>query len=324
VRGAWRYLLLAWAVSLALALALGAIVRDAVRQSLGASLAAERMRASWDSLWYASFSTQASGVAATLRPSVGGAGAVLDALDALLDGFAGVLAGGAGTGVLPAMLVYLVAWTFLGGGLLATFARPSDREPFLGRATRVFPRMAMVSAAALSIYALVLGPIRSALDGQVAAALRDRIDERVAFAWTAGEYALLWAMLVAVQLVADYAKVYVVRADDRRVFVAPLAAIARAARLVIRQPRRTAGLFAATGLVWLTVLALYAWVAPGARVSSAGAILGAFALGQVYVLGRIAVRGLFLASETALCTALDAPRPQAWAGEAPARLEAVR
>jgi hypothetical protein len=324
VPAAWRYLLLAYAVSLALALALGAIVRDAVRQSLGASLAAERMRASWDSLWYASFSTQASGVAATLRPSVGGAGAVLDALDALLDGFSGVLAGGAASGALPAMVVYLVAWTFLGGGLLATFARPSDHETFLGRAARVFPRVALVSAAALFIYGLVLGPLRSALDGQVAAALRDSIDERVAFAWTAGEYALLWALLLAVHLVADYAKVYVVRADDRRLFVAPFAGIARAARLVVRQPRRTAGLFAATGIVWLALLALYALAAPGARVSSSAAILGAFALGQVHVVGRIAVRALFLASETALCTALDAPRPQAWADEPPARLEAVR
>ena len=63
-----RYLLLAYAWNLVLAVCLGVMVDDAIRTSLGSSLAGDRMRAGWDSLWYYSFSAQASPTAWIMCP----------------------------------------------------------------------------------------------------------------------------------------------------------------------------------------------------------------------------------------------------------------
>jgi hypothetical protein len=300
-----RYVLLAYGLNLALALGLAAVVHDALSRSLGASLAAGRMRASWDSLWYASYATQASGPAATLRPSVSGIGAVLDALDAFLDGFASVLPTAAGTGLLPAAIVYLLAWTFLGGGFLATFTRREPGDGFLAGAARFFPRLLVLAALGLAGYAALLGPLRGALEDGVAARLHDVFDERVRFAWTLAVYAAVWVLVLLLNLVLDYARVQVVRADDPRWLRAPFAALAGAVRLVGRHPLKTGALYLGTGLLWLLWLGLYAAVVPGARTASAAAILGGFLLGQVYVAGRVALRCVFYASEARLCAALD-------------------
>jgi hypothetical protein len=299
------YVLLAYAWNLVLAAVLAAVMFESIRASLGSSLAGDRMRAGWDSLWYYGFSAGASGVAATLKPSVVGIGAILDGLDSFLDGFAGLIAGGVGTGVLPLAILYLLSWTFLGAGFLGAFAG-SPEPGFLARAARHFPRLLAVSTMGLVAYWVVLGPLRGRLDGVRDAALHDVIDERVRFAWTASEYLALWALVCLVNVLLDYTKVFLVRSGERSL-LSPLRATKRALVLVFRHPAAVGGLYVLTGLFWLTLLALYAAVAPGAGQSSAPGIAGAFLLGQFYLVARIAIRCFFYASETALSVDLGEP-----------------
>src|SRR5262249_20709060 len=139
LRGRVRYVAAAYALNLLLAGILGAILMGGIRDSLGSSLAGDRMRSGFDSLWYNSFSTQATGVASTFRPSVTGIGAVFDALDSFLEGFDSLFSRGVGSGVLPVAALYWIVSIFLSGGFLAMFAGPADRRSFAADACRSFP-----------------------------------------------------------------------------------------------------------------------------------------------------------------------------------------
>lgn len=305
VARAWRYVLLAYAVNLALTLGLAVFVQDALRSSLGSSLAGERMKANWDSFWYASFSAGAEGVAASFRPSVSGPGAVLDALEAQLDGFAAIDAN-----FWPLLATYWAAWSFLSAGFVSWFVVPDRRVGFLARAAGLFGRFLPISLVGLCGYAAILGPIRSWADTLVASRLRQVSDERVHFAWTLGEYLFLWTLVVLVSLVIDYAKVFVARKTDASAAARVVAlSFGAAVRFVARRLASVAFLHGLIGLVGLLLMVFYVAFVPGALDATAAAVFGTFLFGQVFVLSRMALRCLFYASEAALVAEFaDAPR----------------
>jgi hypothetical protein len=303
---ALRPVLLAYALNLALALVLGAVVFEAIQTSLGTSLAGERVRAGWDAQWYDGFSAQAQGTASTFRPSVSGAGAVLDAVDGFLDGFSALLARGAGTGVVPAAVLYLLAWSFFTAGFVGTFAARPSGAGFLALGARWFPRLLPLSLLGFAFYFVLLGPVRAHLADAVEARLHDVIDERTRLVWTLAAYACLWLVVGLGNLVLDYAKVLcVLGAEDanrrrpRFVF-----AIARALGLVVRHPTATIGLYAATAVGGLLLLAGYVAVVPGSGTASGAAVAGTFALGQLFVLSRVLLRATFVAGEVLTASAL--------------------
>jgi hypothetical protein len=307
--GGWRYLVLAYAGNLLLAAVLGATLMSAIATSIGPSLAGTRLRRGFDSFWFNSFSAQATGVASTFHPSVTGAGAVFDALDSFLSGFDGFFAGGLASNVLPVAVLYLVWWTFLGGGFISACAAPGESWDFARRAVRVFPRMLALSAVGLVFYALLLVGVRPALDLGVYLVTRESTDERVFFAWTLGAYLGLWIVVWAGNMVLDYAKIALVRQRGIPALAAPFRAVATAVRLVARRPRETALLYGLNGAVWVATLLVYWAVVPGADHSSAASIAAVFLLGQTFVFSRVGIRCWFLASETALFGALQDGAP---------------
>ena len=76
-------------------------------------------------------------------------------------------------------------------------------------------------------------------------------------------------------------------------------AMVAGARFVRRNAASVTALYALTGLLFAALLVVYASVAPGAGSSPARAWIGV-AIGQLYLLGRLWIRLVFLASETAL------------------------
>ena len=93
----------------------------------------------------------------------------------------------------------------------------------------------------------------------------------------------------------DYAKVRLV-VEDRR---SALAALAAALSFITRNPGAVLGLYALNALVFVLVLAAWALLAPGAGGAGLSMWL-AFAISQVYVLARLALKLQFMASQTAL------------------------
>ena len=102
-------------------------------------------------------------------------------------------------------------------------------------------------------------------------------------------------LLVLVNIVFDYAKVRAV-VEDRR---SMMGAIFAGARFVRRNAATVASLYLLTASLFVGLLLVYAVAAPGANSTGAGFWLG-FAIGQLYLLGRLWIRLVFFASETAL------------------------
>lgn len=299
--GAWRAVVGAYALNLVLAVTLGWLVYTAIGASLGSSLAGVRMHEGFDPHWYNSFSAQATGVAATFRPTVNGKGAVFDAVDAFFDGFLWLIFG-PDSSLLPLALVYLVAWSFLSGGFIARFAGAPAGSFLVSARRHLFPMLG-VTVVGLVAVVLVLGPLRASLDARIAAFLRESIDERDRFAWTVAEYLLLWTIVWWTRVVVDYAKVATVLRGGSAL-PAAVAGVWRALTIVARHPVRTCGLHATIGVLWLVTLAIYVAIVPGTTVSSTWGVVGAFVLGQAWILSRVFIRALLFAGATVTAVAL--------------------
>lgn len=302
VAGVW---LLTFLVSLPLAVAL----RGMIVQHLGSSLAAETAATGVNYEWWQEFSAQATGLGVTFKPTIIGFGAVLDNLSAFLDNEHRPIV------IVGAASAYLVLWLFLAGGIIDRYARErATRSAGFFAACGVyffrFLRLAFVMAIA---YGILFGYVHPWLfDRLYPNAIHDVAVERSAFLVRVGLYAFFGLLLAACNLVFDYAKVRAV-VEDRR---STLGAIAAAARFIRRNVAAAVSLYLADFVLFLIVVAAYAFVAPGAGTSG-WTMWAGFAVGQAYVAARLFVKLVFWASETALFQSrlahagyVAAPQPQ--------------
>jgi hypothetical protein len=295
VRGASRYLLLAYVGSFVLALPLAAAMKRSIARSVGRSEVGARIREGFDGLWYQGFMAKADGLAASFDSSVVGIGSVFNALNGLVTGKpldVHVL-------IVAVSLAYLALWVFLGAGLVARFAAVRSNG-FFADAVRHFPRFVALAGVAGVMYWLILGPLRSGLGELVEQINHETIDERVHFAWVLGKYAVVWSLVWVVALVFDYAKIASVLREGESL---PMN-LRRALGLVVGNKKRTVGLSAALLSEFVLLTVVYWAVAPGAGYGSWAAIVGVFVLGQGYLVGRIALRGWFYASQTVMARGL--------------------
>jgi hypothetical protein len=295
----WRRVLAAraivagvFAATLLTALPLALTMRGLIETHLGRSAMAERAADGVNYDWWQEFTSQASGVGATFTPSVIGFAATLDNLSSLLDGQRET------TLVAAALATYLLVWTFLSGGILDRYARqrPVRAHGFFAAAGTFFWRFLRLGVVAGLVYWFLFTSVHGWLfDDLYVRMTRDLAVEREAFAWRAGLYAVFVLLLAATAVVFDYARIRTVVEDRRSAIGALLAALA----FIGRNPGRVAGLYLLNAVTFLAVLALWALAAPGAGTAGA-AMWGAFAVSQLYVLARLAVKLQFLASATSL------------------------
>ncbi len=282
-----------WLVNLLLALpsawAMGAILHG----SIDDSLVHETMRSGFDMEWYFGFSDKAPGIAASFTPAVVGAGAFFENLEAWITGelfgrFPGLVA----LGLLSALL-----WIFLSGGVLDRFAcpeGPTSLPDFARAAGRYFPRFIRLALLSSPAYILIYLAARW-FYGLLARLTRDVTEERTILALSLLTLGAAAALLVAVRLAGDYARIATVL-EERRGMVR---ALALGFRFVLSRPLRVFGIYGGLGLVWAILLGIYTWVGPGAGPASIVGVLLAFLAGQLMLLARIAVRLALLGSETA-------------------------
>ncbi|MBI4263495.1 MAG: hypothetical protein HY657_03885 [Acidobacteria bacterium] len=298
-RDGWRRVLAApavvagvFAATLLAALPLALTMRGLIDAHLGGSLMAEQAvdGVSWD--WWQEFTSQASGLGATLTPSVVGFAATLDNVSSLLDGQREIVP------VAGALALYLLVWIFLSGAILDRYARqrPTRAHGFFAAAGAYFWRFLRLGVLAGAAYWFLFTYVHEWLFTDVYTRMtRDLAVERQAFAWRVGLYVAFGLALAAVNVVVDYAKVRTVVEDRRSAIGSLLAALA----FVGRNPGPAAGLYALNALVFLGLIGAWAVAAPGAGGAGMAIWLG-FALSQLYVLARLALKLQFLASQTAL------------------------
>jgi hypothetical protein len=277
-----------WMSTLLVALPLALVLRGLLAEHLGASLMAETAVRGVNYDWWNEFLAQASGPGQTFVPAIIGFAAVLDNVSRLADNgaLAPALAGLVGMQIVVSM--------FLAGGVLERLARDRALGPaaFFSACGVWFVRFLRLGVVAAVAYWLLFARLHPWLFDTLYAGWTDDLTvERTAFAVRLGLYCVFTALVCAVNLVFDYAKIRAV-VEDRRSMIGALVA---AARFVVRHPAKTVALYVVNALGFLLVVGFYYLAAPGA---SEGVL--AFAVGQVYIVLRVVVRLQFAASQTAL------------------------
>jgi hypothetical protein len=280
-----------WLTSALTALPFALALRHELAAHLGDSLAAETVASGVNFDWWNEFLAQASGLGQSFVPSILGFAAVLKNLSSIADA-------APTSGVLASLVAAHIALSmFVLGGVLDRLARDraTAANGFFAACGVFFFRFLRLSAIAAAVYgALFLWLHPWLFDDVYAEWTRSTTVERDAFFLRVGFYAVFGVLLLAVNLLFDYAKIRMV-VEDRR---SAIGALTAAVRFIRRHPRQTVAVYLLNALLFLVVIAIYFVLAPGA---GGGALVWiAFLIGQLYIVARIVVRLTFAASQIAL------------------------
>ena len=285
-------LLCVFAATFIVALPLTVAIRSAIGTHLGSSLTGEHAARGVHVHWWTEFIGQAGELGSTFRTTIIGFAAVLDNMSTLADAMSRPSA------IVWAGAAYLLVWLYLSGGILDRYARRRQTQPaeFFAACGVFFVRFLRLAPFVVIAYYAVFGILHPLLFGNLFEALvHDVTSDRRALFVRFGLYLVFGTVLAVVTIVFDYARVRAVVEDRRSMVGALLAGV----RFVRRNAAGVAVLYLMTLGLFAAVLLLYALAAPGGSLSGWGVWLG-FAMSQVYLLGRLWVRLVFLASETSL------------------------
>jgi hypothetical protein len=282
----------AWLITVLAALPAACVVSTAVTEHLGSSLIAARIAAAPDEGWWGEFLAQARGIASTLQPEIIGAAAPISNLSRFLD------RRGAPLPLVSTVILGMLAWLFLSGGIIDRYARGRriGSRAFFGACGVFFFRFLRLAMIAGVGYWVLVGPYHDLLFEVVYPWLiRETAVERVGFAWRIALYLAWLAPLLLLNLVTDYTKVRAV-VEDRH---SMLAAFVAGGRFVRRHLGHVVTLYLANTLVLAVALAVYVLVAPGGRGGD-WRLIAVLAIGQAWILARIATKLAFMSTATAL------------------------
>ena len=281
-----------WALTLLVSLPLAAAMRGMLADHLGQSLAADTAATGVNYDWMQEFGDQATGLGVTFKPTIIGFGAVLDNLSAFMDNNSRPVV------IVGAASAYVVLWIFLAGGVLDRYARDRATRAygFFAACGVFFFRFLRLAVVQWLVYGLLFRVLHPWLfEGWYPRITHEMTVERTAFFVRVALYLVFGVLVGACVTIFDYAKVRAV-VEDRR---SMLGAMRAALGFVGRNAGAAAGLFAANFALFLLVVGLYWFASPGAAGGGIRVWI-AFAIGQLYVLGRLWVKLAFWASETAL------------------------
>ena len=276
----------AWIATLVIALPLAHLLGRQIAAQLGSSLAASRDAIDYD--WWNEFLAQSGGLAQTFVPAILGFAAVLKNINSIADAVP------VASAVAPFVTMSVFVSMFFTGGVLDRLAR--DRaigaSGFFAACGVYLFRFLRLAVIAGFVYSVLFTSVHPLLFDRLYPRLTHDITvERTAFLYRLVLYAAFGVVLLAVNVVFDYAKIRMV-VEDRRSAIGSLAA---ALRFMRRQPGAAAGLYLLNTAGFLIVLAIYAAIASGGSPTWTSLLIG-----QLYIVARIVVRTQFAASQIAL------------------------
>ncbi len=282
-----------WAVNLIIAAPLGLVLLESIHAFTKSSAYHQKLLEGFDTGWYEEFSSSLSGPIESFSPGQVGIGAWLDNLDRWWDGEVFLEQ----PALLATAAAFVLVWLFLLGGVLEGLRegapRPRLSTVLADGAGRfpVFLRLALLTGVG---YYFVFRLARW-LFPKIHIATADLTVERDVLLYNLAGAALVVALVVAVRMVADYAKIAIVVERRSSAFIAAM----RGVRFVVANPVRVAGIAGLYGAVMLGLFLVYAQLAPGAAESTRFAILAAVAVSQFFLVAKLALRVAFLGSEMA-------------------------
>lgn len=285
VKAAGRLVVVLYLVNLAFSLVLAVPLHRALTESLGRSQAGERMARGFDYLWWEEFRDKGDGLSRTFDPSVIGRGALLNNLEGLVTmRFVRLPAE-----LLLAFLLYIILHTFLAGGTLGLYRREAqsfDPRRFLEGAVSSFPTFLGLMALSWVFFFSIGVFLRGWLQEFIHRISRDALTEKSGFFGGLAVSLVIWALLMFVQMVFDYARIKSVLADRRNAGKAFLDGLG----FVFRHPAATLGLYYLLFAGGIALSIIYVLVKETIGQSSAGGVILAFALQQAFILGLIGLR----------------------------------
>ena len=286
--------LLIWFANLAVALPAGWVLAESLRESIGSSLVHEKLRDGFDMGWYGEFRADAQGLEGTFTPAHTGIGAILPNL----EGWATGRLFDQPRPVLGLAVAFLLVWTLICGGVIERLARISNAPRAGGifqHGGRFFLRFLRLGLLSVPLYWLVYR-LHRWLFNRLSDLLRDVTTESTALLYTGVVVLFTATLLVLVHVCFDYARIVTVIEDRRSMLLAALRGIG----FVLSHPRATLGLYLMMAVVSLTALLIYAFVAPGIAQTGAVSVLFAFAVSQLFLMVKTAIRVSLLAAELQL------------------------
>lgn len=278
-------------ITMAMALPFAVVLGTRLQASLASQPPVALAETEIDPEWWEEFRRHASGLEATFTPAVLGFAAALDSISGLLDGRHPPLA------VLGPLALSIVAWAFLWGGILRRFER-GERigvRRFVESGFAFLPRFIVIAALAAALMIALYLTWHLVLFGPVYASLAPMTSsERDAFLVRVVLYLLFLAPLVVIGLIADYARIASVAGGARSLGDA----LGAGARFVRGNFGAVITLYVMAALILLIITAAY-----GALEIYGGSQVGgwrAIAIGQLYILFRLAMRLVVAASELRL------------------------
>lgn len=280
-----------FAITLLVSLPLAYALDTMIAAHLGSSLAASSAASGTNYDWWQEFSAQATGLGTTFVPTIAGFAAVLNNLSSLLDNapLAATVSG--------VTVAWMVLWSFLAGGIIDRVARArrTRSHGFFGACGMHVWRLLRLGVIALLVYGFLFRYVHGWIFSDAYVWLtRDTTVERTSFALRLAGYLIFGALLIACNIIFDYARIRIVVEDRRSAIAATLAG----ARFVRRHSKGVLGVYGLNAVAFLLLIAIYALVAPGAPRAGLSMWM-ALGLGEVYILGRHYLKLLFYASETA-------------------------
>lgn len=280
-----------WLMTVLVALPFALTLNDMLASHLGASLAADAAADGVNFDWWNEFLAQTAGIGQTFVPPIIGFAAPLSNLSDLFD------AEGPAAVAAPAVALHLAISAFLVGGVLDRLARnrATGSRGFFSASGVFFFRFLRLGIVAVLVYGFLFTTLHSWLFDTIYLSLtRDVEVERTAFIYRLSGYLVFAAVLLAVNLVFDYAKIRAV-VEDRR---SMLGALASAVRFVTRHPGATVGLYLMNAAAFAAVLGLYYLMAPSMGEGAVAWLV--LLVGQLYIVLRVVLRLQFAASQIAL------------------------
>ncbi len=283
-----------WLVNVLVAIPLAVSMAGSIEDSIGASLVHQNLRDGFDMGWYGEFAARAKGVEQTLSPSLVGAGAFFDNIEAWLNGrlfemLPILVAGG---------VVYALLWALFLGGILHRY---HDRRglfrlsEFFSQGGEFFFRFVRLAVLSGFLYYLAYR-FGSWIFGRIEEATLDVTVEKTVFGYVVAAALLVALLLTLVNMAFDYAKIATYRENRRSMILAAL----KGFRLVVGNFGRATLLYYGLGFAGVVLLGVYHVVAPGPGQASVPGVLFAFLVGQAYLVAKLVLRLTFYAGQMAL------------------------
>ncbi len=276
---------LTFVTAIPFALVLGERVQRALDDQPPIMLGSEEI----DADWWLEFRRHAEGLEATFTPAIIGFAAPLSNLSALLDGDAPAAA------MLWPIALAIVTWSLLWGVAIERFRRGGSRRAgaLIGAGLRSLPRFIVIALVAAAVQLFLYLTVHRLLFDVVFPAATARIaNEPAAFMVRVGLYLIFGLFVAAVMLAADYSRI----ASALRSSTSGIA-------FVRAHWRSALALLAVVTIVLAVFLVLYGVgeAYGGSRVAGWRGVV----IGQAFVLLRIAMRLVTIASEVRLFERFD-------------------